>query len=82
MEKYPISFLLLSISPHEKQFGLQVEGTILRCSYSLSFFGDPHSCLKVRGGGLQDFSVRPLELIGTLLGLGLGGLGTRLATKG
>ena len=41
----------------------EAEGTILRHSYPLSFFGVPFSsCLKVVGGGLQDLSVSPCPL--------------------
>ena len=62
---YPLFFLLLSTW---NCFVGQVDGTILRCSYPLSFFcGTPPPCLKIRrlvgggGGGLQHFSVSPRQ---------------------
>ena len=53
--------------------------------FSELFCGTPPSCLKVMGGGLQDFIVSPsplwvnlgFKLGWTGLGLGLGGLGTK-----
>ena len=60
---YPMSFLCPSCCPPGIFLSGQEEGTILRCSYSLSFFcGTPPSRLKVMGGGgsgLQHFSVSP-----------------------
>ena len=40
---------VLPLAVHLGFFCGQVEGTILRCSYSFSFIVKPQSCLKVRG---------------------------------
>ena len=84
MVDYPISFLLL---PTWIFFGGQVQGTILRCSYSLSIVVGPllHA-LKlgvVVGGGWWVAYSNLVSAQGPLvLGLGLKGLGLRVWGQG
>ena len=80
---WPMSFLPLSTWIKNWQIS---KGEHSKPFLLFEFFcGTPPSCLKVKGGGPQDFIVRPrplgpnwvFVLIRTCLGLGLGGMGTK-----